>query len=568
MNKLIFLPILSQAAFALQAPSLYTADSASDTTVQLTWRNNSTAYLGIIVLRKTAATGPYSVVDTAPGTATAFTDTVRPATQTTYYYALTAYSQTEQADTSNVDSVKISPKSMVFAPQNFAVSYDTLAHVVHMQFYDNSTVETGYKIYRSTNFAAFAMIQDIVSSIPSQKGVISSTDSAANPNTWYQYYVVAYNSQQSISSTVDTLYIFDEYAIARSVSKKCSLLNKLSSFPIKYKSWSLKSGDTIVLNEIGAPDSEFSIINVSNPSAPIFAGTGNSPASLLDRSRTKGPHIFGYNNPLACYKYSSGEITPEAETVDVIHHLLDDTQMGPVSHFLAFLSDTTFVIISGGFGIMDETWNDAITNTNSQTQINFLDHTPSPMIGTELLSVIAFNGKLFSNLIDHINYSTSIGELKIIDYNYSPEVSTMIQKAIEFPIIIDDIFIDAPVLKTANNVIVDTVKNLVFAFSDTELDVYNCQQAGVLHGIPIVSGLKHALRITISNGSAENLILLPHHTQPVSISIFDLSGKRIARMEGIQGETVAWPHQNRTGVYILRAIIDGNAVTAKVILNK
>jgi len=51
MKKHIVLAVffLWQAAFGLQAPYLYSADSVADTAIQLTWRNNSVDYQGIIV---------------------------------------------------------------------------------------------------------------------------------------------------------------------------------------------------------------------------------------------------------------------------------------------------------------------------------------------------------------------------------------------------------------------------------------------------------------------------------------------------------------------------------------
>lgn len=590
MKKLIVLSVfcLCEAAFGLQAPYLYSADSVADTAIQLTWRNNSTTYQVIIILRKTSAAGQYSVINTLPGSATSFLDIVKPPVQTTYYYALTAYSQTENADTSNQDSASITPKkptNIFVSPQNLALSYDTLPYTVHMQFYDSSTVETGYKVYKSTNFAAFGMIKDIVSSTPSQKGVISFTDSAVSPNTWYRYYALSYNSQQNLSSSIDTFFTFDVGAMARSIPRKCSLVNKLGSFPIKYKGWSLKSGDTIVLNETGAPDSTtFSIINVSNPSAPIFAGTGKSPSAMLGKtSLSKGPYIFGnngentppsYTDSLFYYKYSSGEIKELSHMIiPELPHPFQSFQ-DPATFIPGFLSDTTFItmgtinwgMLYGGGSLVMATRYSFNQNTLSLIDTTAL-YSSEVMAGFMVFINKTYNGRY----ILYAAYPNIDSSVKIVDFNHSPKVKATIHfnGQIEFPVIVDNILVDAPALKNVNNVIVDTVKNLVFALSDSELEIYNCQiQVGILHGFFSTPMWRQTLRVSGGNGWPESLIFLPHHNQPCAVSIFDLSGRRIARMEGIRGETVAWPHQNRAGVYIVRAVLDGSAVTAKVILDR
>ncbi|HUI91807.1 MAG TPA: T9SS type A sorting domain-containing protein [Chitinivibrionales bacterium] len=565
---------LWQAAFGLQAPYLFSADSVADTAVQLTWRNNSVDYQGIIILRKTVAAGTYEAIDTAPGTATSFTDAVRPTAQTTYYYALTAYSLTEHADTSNGDSASITPKSTIVfvSPQNLSVFYDTLTHIVHVQFYDSSTVELGYKIYKSANFAAFEMIKDIVSSTRSQKGVISYTDSAVSPNTWYQYYALTYNNQQGLSSNVDTLFTFDLDAMARSIPRKCSLSNKLSSFPINYKGWSLKFGDTIVLNETGAPDSTtFSIINVSNPSALIFAGTGKSPAAMLGKaSLSKGPNIIGNEGPnmdsLVRYKYSSGEI--HVVSGIMIPQLPSDFRY-PATYFPGFISDSVFITMGSiNFGFGDWVTMAARYSINNNI-ISFIDTTA--LDGYTVLNNKIYNGRYFFNAISPGNFLSTDSIVEIIDFNYSPKVKTIIRVSgqIEFPIIADGIFIDAPVLKSAKNIFIDTVKNLAFALSDMELEVYNCQiTTGTTQNIFSRHLSTPSLRIGQEPGNSICIIFLPRHFHPADVSIYTMSGRLAYRFSNVSDESINWRRGNKTGVYLIKAVIDGQTFSAKTILTK
>ncbi|HMD67598.1 MAG TPA: hypothetical protein VKF42_01880, partial [Chitinivibrionales bacterium] len=344
---------LWQVSMALQAPYLFAADSVADTAIQLTWRNNSTAYLGIIVLRKTAGAGQYSAIDTSPGGATSFTDVVRPSAQTTYYYALTAYSQTEHADTSNSDSVMITPAPgivFLFAPLRLDAEWNAVSHIMTISFFDSSNVEAGYRILRSANFGTPQLIRDIPSVIPASTGTISFNDSSpVLPNTWYRYYGTVYRAADSSrTSQSNPVYAFDRNIMTNELiaaaPRKCVLSNKIGSFPIKYRSWSLKAGDTIVLNEKGMPaDSMFSIINVSNPAVPKYAGTGASIAARFDTASmagafavTRGRTIFG------CFAYQLYMLEYHNGTIQVVKSL-----QGP-GYFLclnpSFLSDTTFVI--------------------------------------------------------------------------------------------------------------------------------------------------------------------------------------------------------------------------------
>jgi hypothetical protein len=591
MKKLLLLAILCSTGYALQAPYLYTADSVADTAIQLTWRNNSTAYLGIIILRATATAGQYSVIDTAPGSATSFTDTVRPPAQTTYYYALTAYSQTEHADTSNSDSVRITPKPPVvtfFAPLRFRISWDSASHIVGIGFFDSSTVEKGYRVFRSVNFGTPVMIRDIPSAVPSSTGSISFNDSSPlSPNTWYLYYGTVYSSDSSSTSPSDTIFTFDQSAMTndmiKNASKKCILSNKVGSFPIKYRMWSLRAGDTIVLNETGMPtDSMFSIINVSNPANPKFAGTGTSIAAQIDSAKmagasavTRGRDILGcYATKLYAFEYQNGVI-----------QIMNSVQ-GPYYHFQinpCFLSDTILVLAgsyAAGMSLIGGSTGYSLAQyTVKNSKLAYVDTTMLlPNTNFQMTSgndyrmsqPIAWNGKYVENAYyDNWANGTTIDSCaEIVDFSYSPLPKYRVSHfLVHSPHVVDGILFEDPVLEKMNNVMVDTLKNLVFALSDTELSIYSCQITGVK--TPIHSSQPETCRMTFQKSTSSlTLISLPHHAQPAVVSIYDMSGKRIAQMEGIQGETVAWPHQNRAGVYIVRAALDGNAVSAKVVLTK
>ena len=596
MEKLIVLAVLwcSQAAFALQAPFLYTADSASDTSVQLTWRNNSTAYLGVIVLRKTALAAPYTVADTAPGTATSLTDVVKPAAQTTYYYALTAYSQTEHADTSSGDSVRITPPKIVgvfAAPSRVYLGWDTLSHVVSVNYLDSSNTQNGHRIFRSTNFGPFVMIKDLSSLVESPIDYwYTVPDSTVNSNTWYMYYVVTYKGQQTLSSVSDTVFTFDVNAMKRSSPKKCTVLGEIGSFPIHYGSWCLKSGDTIALTEAGAPDSSFTIIDVSNPSQPRFAGLGKSGAAVIHyypssrplAAYTKANYIFKPDgDSLWCYRYQSGTVSA-LSTINLGRMVLPPC---------GFLSDSTLIVpdlvdtigqnLGGTTGVSYMRANEVLFKNNVLSNSRVMpvyrhlcgdqfpcDYSSSP----SLSSGIVYQGRLFTGLPGNNGF---IQTMEVLDFNFPASPTTVFGvNSAALP------FLDLQVLSTgvsvygidltnARSVLVDTVKNLVFALSDSQLSVYNCQiAAGVSRALPSVARGEQSLRFGKGTNGLAPVLLLPPHTQPVSVSVFDMSGRRLAHLEGIQGETAPWPAVSRTGVYIVRAVLDGKSVSARVVLTK
>lgn len=603
--------VLCQTAFGLQSPYLYDAVSVGDTAVQLTWRNNSVDYKGVIILKKPGSGAQFSPVDTAAGTATSFTDYPMVASTTPYMYALTAYSLTEHADTSNTDTVTVAPKNtdIFVAPQQVAVSYDTLFHTALVWFSDSSNVETGYRIFKSTGFSAFQMIKDIVSSLPAQKGIISYIDSAVTPNTWYQYYIATYKNQQSLNSDTNfpALYTFDLNAMVRSIPKKWVLSNRLADFPLNYKGWSLKSGDTIVLNETNVPDSTmFSMIDVSNPRAPKFAGTGKSRAATLGRrweqtgyvppSLTKGPYIFGSSSydfqtdvfdSIICYKYSLGEIKVVSK-IPAVCELSSDVC------FAGFLSDSVFIVRSYQFpnknSIIQYSFNGVGLAVVDSARLVWTASTMAPLV-SYVNKDWTYKGNYFSYVknIPCVSWYKGICVqgtpdtiAEIIDFTYSHQLSSgaisydqwpyvwsfVNGSSTGIPIIVDGVLVEAPALESANNVFVDTAKSLAFVVSDSQLSIYSCVTTGISRGIPLSPVSGPALHVGGANVKSLSIIYLPPHDCPASVSIYNLSGKLVQYFPHIHNESIAWHHENKTGVYIIKATIAGMALSTRIILAK
>ena len=288
---------------------------------------------------------------------------------------------------------------------------------------------------------------------------------------------------------------------------------------------------------------------------------------------------------LTCYKYQSGTM----QAVCTIN--LGRTVLPPSG----FLSDTVMIVpnlidtMTGIYGV-SHLWADEIlfeNNTIAYSRAHLVynfnctfqypcDYTSSP----GLASGVLYQGRLFTGIP---GYDGSIQAMEVFDLNYPVPpakvfgINTSGLPFFDIQLLSNGFSLDAPALTSDSSwikslshaIMIDTVKNLVFALSDSTLSIYDCSiSTGISHAVSPSTHVGQVLRIGKSNDALASLIFLPHHTHPAEVSIYDMSGKRIASIGGIHGETVAWPHQNGTGVYIVRAMLDGNVITAKLYLTK
>ena len=351
----------------------------------------------------------------------------------------------------------------------------------------------------------------------------------------------------------------------------------------------MKSGDTIALTETGAPDSTFSIIDVSRPSQPKFAGTGKSGAaaiipyngySITPFAYSKGDYLFAaIGNALWCFKYHSG-------TLNSLSHIDRGRVFFPPS---GFLSDSILIVSSWATDSCtpcfpnSHLWanellfrNGILTFLKDKLLYQYSCGFPTGCgFETNLRNGAVYQGRQYTEF-----HPTGFGDAIVVDFNYPIPPELLVNEGpdlfgyqsvdlLDLSLLGDGFSIAPPGLGFKEAVMVDTAKNLVFALSDTELSIYNCKIAtSVSNAPPVLAHVLHGLHIVKGKDGSVIRIYLPHHTQPCKISIFDISGKRITNVEEIGGETLAWPNQNRSGVFIVMATIDGSVITAKVVLTK
>jgi len=314
-----------------------------------------------------------------------------------------------------------------------------------------------------------------------------------------------------------------------------------------------------------------------------------SPSSQVLSAYTKGDYVFRpTGDSLSCCRYQSGTVQAQS-TINLAGTAL--TPCGFFSDSLLIVPTLTGTSPSGKApGLFYFQANEVLfkNNTLSYSKQELLrDYYCGGMLGGNcdystsptLASGVVYQGRLFAGIP---GYGGSIQNIEVIDFNYPVPpriIFNMYWLSLAFfdiQLLGNGISLDAPALEADSSwirsnshaILVDTVKNLVFALSDSELSVYNCN---IVTGVSRAFPSPHAAQTfhvgREANGFA-SLIFLPHHVQPADVSIYDMSGKRIVRMEGVQGETVAWPQQNRAGVYVVRAMLDGCAITAKVAVTK
>ena len=279
MKKLIPILLVCSLSYGLNAPYLISATALSDSSVELSWRNNDAGTTGFIVQRKDSTEIVYHFVDSVKSpTQLTYTDMNGLLPVTLYTYQVIAYSAAEVSDTSNSLQVVTPARQIIFNQPSVSIywNFDT-SGAVKIRISDNANCETGYRIYRDEDFSSsFSLISQITSTNPEQMDSIIWYDNSVSPNTWYNYHIAAYTSSDSIFSSPCSTYTFQVIQPQEVVK-----LQKISDFPVSDSgSWSVKIGDSIILKESNAPAGMFTVINISDPANPLFAGYIDSATAL------------------------------------------------------------------------------------------------------------------------------------------------------------------------------------------------------------------------------------------------------------------------------------------------
>ncbi len=179
------------------APSNLTATAAACNQVNLTWTDNSTDESQFVIERGTNGT-TFTQIATVSANVVSYSDTTV-AASTTYYYRVkasnsggsSAYTNTANATT------PACPPAPPTAPSNLKASPSKTS--VSLTWTDNSTNETGFRIYRGSTSSNLTLIATVGAN------VTAYTNSGLSRRTTYYYKVCAYNANgESCSSVIST----------------------------------------------------------------------------------------------------------------------------------------------------------------------------------------------------------------------------------------------------------------------------------------------------------------------------------------------------------------------------
>lgn len=173
------------------APALPTGLTATATAynkIVLSWNDVSDNETGFEVVRSsTTSTGTYIPVGTAPGNSTSYTDSGLLASKAYYYKIRAITASSESVFTNFVTATTTAAPSTPVAPTQLSATGGA-NNSVTLTWQDNSTNESGFRVYRSTNGTTFTLLATVGTNNNAY------TDMTTAPLTLYYYYVAGYNS--------------------------------------------------------------------------------------------------------------------------------------------------------------------------------------------------------------------------------------------------------------------------------------------------------------------------------------------------------------------------------------
>jgi hypothetical protein len=187
------------ATDTVDAPSNLAAKAKSSTQIALGWKDNSSDETGFKIERKTGGCGSSNAwTQIATKASNITTHTVSGLSpNTTYAFRVKAYQSSTDSAFSNCASSKTSASGTPAAPTNFkAVS--TSSTKVNLSWEDNSTSETGFKIYRKAGSGSWTCIATTSANVVNYRDTTATNN---NSSTTYQYYGCANNASGNSPST-------------------------------------------------------------------------------------------------------------------------------------------------------------------------------------------------------------------------------------------------------------------------------------------------------------------------------------------------------------------------------
>jgi hypothetical protein len=182
------------------APSSLTGIAKSSTQIVLGWKDNSSNEAGFKIERMIGdcnSSNPWVQVAAISANMTTITLSSGLSADTTYSFRIRAYNGSTYSAYSNCVSVKTGATGTPPSPTNFR-STSVSSSKINLNWTDNSTNETGFKIYRKAALSSWMLRATTGANATSFSDTTASNNSLT---TTYQYYMVSYNSSGNSPAT-------------------------------------------------------------------------------------------------------------------------------------------------------------------------------------------------------------------------------------------------------------------------------------------------------------------------------------------------------------------------------
>ncbi len=465
--------------FALETPYLISVTPVNDTSADLSWRNNSAAYTGIIILRKTGGDA-FNAIAGVEGSRSSYLDvSLSPATS--YTYALLAIAGADTGDTSN--SVTATPFIRLCnatfeswtTERGDAMSvwpvWDNTSKRVVFTYRDKLCDESGVIIFRSDGDSVYTAMDTVFHADPFDMSLNTLNDPTCGSNRVYNYRFALFRDTLLLMREGGTIFTYDPEALFITDRYRISTVNKLSEFPAYYSnpgSWAMKTGDTLLLKESNTDSLTYTMLAVGDPGHPTFTGYRHSGPVVAAGSDcyTDRNRLFVYSGgdsgSLIYYAYDNGEFAPK------------DTLEGQVAGVVGKLDDST--LLTGLDYIRAVTIDD-----NGYDSACVVLHVPQSSPGSigivnhhRIMGLI--DGMLF---LEHTTTGTSKvpTEYEVLTFsdclNYPARIS--LEDAIPlFPAMIGDYITKDSALADAAHVLLDTLQRHAYVFGrDSIMRIYS-----------------------------------------------------------------------------------------------
>jgi titin len=177
--------------YAPAAPSGLLALAASQTEIDLTWTDNANNETGSRIYISTDGTNFTVLTNVAASVTAYFNVGLNPAT--TYYYKVTAFNSGGESAPTSIASTSTLPIPPA-APSGLTATANSQTQIT-LNWSDNSTNETGFRIELSYDGVNFALRTQVAA------GVTSYVDGPLNPASTYYYRVIAFNTGGSSAAS-------------------------------------------------------------------------------------------------------------------------------------------------------------------------------------------------------------------------------------------------------------------------------------------------------------------------------------------------------------------------------